>query len=530
MRPRWRPRLTADVLRDLVEVAAGVHVATSAVYTTTSTVVVGPDGSCLVVDPARDRARGGRPRRDDPRARLDARRRLVDARALGPRARRSRASRTCPAGRPASRPPTARRSPRNGTPTPSSPANGGPPAPIAAAATAYPAAVPRRARLARPDRPGPRPRRARATAHRPLPARTPACSWRATCSPTSRSRCWTCRRTTPSATTCARSTLLEATGAERRRPRARAGRDATSADVLAADRAYLSGARRRCDTADERRALALDRRRPRRAAGGRGTMTGMGWLIAGAVVTLALMLVAVDRMMARGWFDRRRPRERRPTGAWVAPGRSVRSSTCSSPTASTSPPSRTASSSTSSRPATRPGGSTSTRASSAWTRVRRRSNGSRVSVLAPSVPCMTPVVSHLTIDAADPHALARWWRDVLGWSYVWEPADGRRRDRHRARRRRRDRLAVHQGPRRQGRQEPPARRPASAERLRPAHRARPPALARRHPRRHRAGRRPLARAGGPRGQRVLPAAQHPRPARRSPRRAGVRHLIVPPHG
>ncbi len=44
-------------------------------------------------------------------------------------------------------------------------------------------------------------------------------------------------------------------------------------------------------------------------------MTGMGWLVAGAVVTLALMLVAVDRMMARGWFDRRRPRERRPTGA-----------------------------------------------------------------------------------------------------------------------------------------------------------------------------------------------------------------------
>ena len=43
-------------------------------------------------------------------------------------------------------------------------------------------------------------------------------------------------------------------------------------------------------------------------------MSGMGWLIAGAVVTLALMLVAVDRMMARGWFDRRRPRERRPTG------------------------------------------------------------------------------------------------------------------------------------------------------------------------------------------------------------------------
>lgn len=43
-------------------------------------------------------------------------------------------------------------------------------------------------------------------------------------------------------------------------------------------------------------------------------MTGMGWLIAGAVVTLALMLVAVDRLMAHGWFDRSRPRKRHPTG------------------------------------------------------------------------------------------------------------------------------------------------------------------------------------------------------------------------
>ncbi|MEZ0448544.1 MBL fold metallo-hydrolase [Cellulomonas sp. ICMP 17802] len=38
-------------MRDLVEVAPGVHVATSRVYTTTSTVVVGAVGSCLVVDP-----------------------------------------------------------------------------------------------------------------------------------------------------------------------------------------------------------------------------------------------------------------------------------------------------------------------------------------------------------------------------------------------------------------------------------------------------------------------------------------------
>lgn len=42
-------------------------------------------------------------------------------------------------------------------------------------------------------------------------------------------------------------------------------------------------------------------------------MSRMGWLIAGGVVTLAILLIAVDRMTARGWFDRRRPRERRPT-------------------------------------------------------------------------------------------------------------------------------------------------------------------------------------------------------------------------
>jgi hypothetical protein len=39
----------------------------------------------------------------------------------------------------------------------------------------------------------------------------------------------------------------------------------------------------------------------------------MGWIVGAALV--GVVLVAVDRMVARGWFDRRRPRERRPTGA-----------------------------------------------------------------------------------------------------------------------------------------------------------------------------------------------------------------------
>ena len=36
---------------------------------------------------------------------------------------------------------------------------------------------------------------------------------------------------------------------------------------------------------------------------------------------------------------------------------------------------------------------------------------------------MTPVVSHLTIDSADPLALARWWGEVLGWTPESDPED-----------------------------------------------------------------------------------------------------------
>ncbi|MDM7853697.1 VOC family protein [Cellulomonas alba] len=34
---------------------------------------------------------------------------------------------------------------------------------------------------------------------------------------------------------------------------------------------------------------------------------------------------------------------------------------------------------------------------------------------------MAPVVSHLSIDCADPHAQARWWAEALGWDHVWDP-------------------------------------------------------------------------------------------------------------
>jgi hypothetical protein len=49
-------------------------------------------------------------------------------------------------------------------------------------------------------------------------------------------------------------------------------------------------------------------------------MSDMGWLVAGGIVALVLLLVAVDRMVARGWFDRRRPRPRRATGSGSASG------------------------------------------------------------------------------------------------------------------------------------------------------------------------------------------------------------------
>jgi len=46
-----------------------------------------------------------------------------------------------------------------------------------------------------------------------------------------------------------------------------------------------------------------------------------------------------------------------------------------------------------------------------------------MSAAASSLRGMASVVSQLTIDSADPHALALWWREVLGWSYAWEPSD-----------------------------------------------------------------------------------------------------------
>ncbi len=46
-----------------------------------------------------------------------------------------------------------------------------------------------------------------------------------------------------------------------------------------------------------------------------------------------------------------------------------------------------------------------------------------MSVVASSVPTMAPLISQLTIDCTDPQALAAWWREALGWTYVWDPAE-----------------------------------------------------------------------------------------------------------
>jgi hypothetical protein len=49
-------------------------------------------------------------------------------------------------------------------------------------------------------------------------------------------------------------------------------------------------------------------------------MTGMGWLVAGGIVAVALALVVIDRIVARGSWDRRRPRARRPAEHMTASG------------------------------------------------------------------------------------------------------------------------------------------------------------------------------------------------------------------
>jgi hypothetical protein len=44
----------------------------------------------------------------------------------------------------------------------------------------------------------------------------------------------------------------------------------------------------------------------------------MRWIL--LVLLVVVVVVAVDRAVARGWFDRKRPREHRPTGAPAASG------------------------------------------------------------------------------------------------------------------------------------------------------------------------------------------------------------------
>ena len=95
---------------------------------------------------------------------------------------------------------------------------------------------------------------------------------------------------------------------------------------------------------------------------------------------------------------------------------------------------------------------------------------------------MTLRFCEICVDAADIHALGQWWSQVLGWPSE-DTEDG---DVAAARTgRRRTRLAVPGGPRRQGRQEP---HPLRLHARRSAGRGRPPDRPRRPARRHRPGR------------------------------------------
>ena len=391
-----RSRLTARAT--LVEVAPGVHVATSAVYTTTSTVVVATGRDVPARRPGRDRRRDRRPRRR--RSATAAGRRvavwsthphwdhLLDGPGLAPPAPMD--------GRTGARP-IPRRSPPSATPTRRSPATGRSARPRSRrSATPYPRREPGRARLGGPAgaRPGTHARTPVRTRHSSLPGRRRAAGGRHALRhrdpparphrgrpgrrlPRARSRCWS-------------------PPARRRRARSRPCREVPTSSLAAwpptapTCRPCVAGHRARRRPPD----APLARRRPRRAP-------------------------------RRAGHGRRCDRD---------------------------PP----------------------------------VNRSRAAV-GPTVPGMTPVVSQLTIDSADPHALARWWSEVLGWPVVWDPADDEDEVEIAAAGRRRDPLALPPGRRGQDRQEPSARGPAPAERLGPGHRARAAARAGRHPGRHRPG-------------------------------------------
>src|SRR3954453_23923386 len=139
--------------------------------------------------------------------------------------------------------------------------------------------------------------------------------------------------------------------------------------------------------------------------------------VIGIAALIAVVLLAVDRMVARGWFDRRAPRERPVIPATSGSGflgapidvfqpnhvhltaEQARQQADIQHAEDAAPPIDLDSGRGRIDPRERP--------SNAPSSLRR----------------MPSVISQLVIDSSDPHALAAWWREVLDWTYVWEPAE-----------------------------------------------------------------------------------------------------------
>ncbi|WP_370514089.1 DUF6191 domain-containing protein [Cellulomonas sp. JZ18] len=146
-------------------------------------------------------------------------------------------------------------------------------------------------------------------------------------------------------------------------------------------------------------------------------MDALGWVL--VVVAAALVLVLLDRAVARGWFDRFRL--------------SVRSGTGSSPGGGLLPdfvevfqPAHkhlVAEQERQRLDVVREGDAAPPFDLDAGPVALGPTADARPAPASPTVGRMPVVVSQIVVDAADPAALARWWSEVLGWP-VTEEDDG----------------------------------------------------------------------------------------------------------
>lgn len=147
-------------------------------------------------------------------------------------------------------------------------------------------------------------------------------------------------------------------------------------------------------------------------------MTAVGWVL--VVVGSVLVLVLLDRAVARGWFDRVRVSVRSepggtPSGGGLLPDFVEIFQPAHKHLVAEQERQRL--------DVVREGDAAPPWDLDSGPVVLGRPDVARAAHRSPSVGAMPLVVSQISIDATDPAALARWWSQVLGWPVTEEDPD-----------------------------------------------------------------------------------------------------------